>query len=113
MVTKQQTMSSNDITGAKRDHMEQSDRLDRIEEKIDRLSEAIISIARAEEKITTLAAFSKQQSEMIVELGKRMERIENNVAQNSAIVNIINKVFWIVMAACATTVSSMLLMQKY
>ena len=31
----------------------QSDRLDRIENKLDKLSEAIISLARAEEKIRT------------------------------------------------------------
>jgi phage shock protein A len=40
---------------------EQSARLDRIEEKIDKLSDAIISLARAEEKIATMAEFGKQQ----------------------------------------------------
>ena len=43
----------------------QADRLDRIEEKIDKMSEAIIALARAEEKIITLTSFSKQQSEQI------------------------------------------------
>lgn len=112
MVTKyNRGMSDDDIAQVKRDHMNQSDRLDRIEEKIDKLSDAIISIARAEEKITTLASFSKQQSEMIGELTRRLERIEGAVANNAAVVNIINKVFWIIMVACATTVSGMLLMQ--
>jgi hypothetical protein len=51
MVTnKTRGMSQDDIAQVKRDHMNQSDRLDRIEEKIDRMSEAIISLARAEEK---------------------------------------------------------------
>lgn len=104
-------MTSEEIAQTKRDHMNQSDRLDRIEEKIDRMSEAIISLARAEEKITTLASFSKQQSDMIGQLTKKMERLEAGVAQNSAVVNIINKVFWIIIAAAATTVSMMLLMQ--
>ena len=33
-------------------------RLDRIEGKLDKLSEAVISIARAEEKIATLSEFT-------------------------------------------------------
>ena len=37
-------------------------RFDRIEDKIDKLSDAIIALARAEEKILTLTSFSKQQS---------------------------------------------------
>ena len=104
-------MSQDDIAQVKRDHMNQSDRLDRIEEKIDRMSEAIISLARAEEKITTLASFSKQQSEMIAELTRRMEKLEGTVNQNAVVVNVINKVFWIVVVAGATVFSGMLLMQ--
>ena len=42
-----------------------TDRLNRIEEKIDRMAEAIVALARAEEKIHTLTSFSKQQSEQI------------------------------------------------
>ena len=41
----------------------QSQRLDRIEEKLDQMAQAIIALARAEEKISTLAEFNKQQSE--------------------------------------------------
>ena len=37
------------------------DRIDRIENKIDKLSEAVVAIARSEEKINTLSSFSKQQ----------------------------------------------------
>ena len=109
--TTKRGMSEKDIAQVKRDHMEQSDRLDRIEEKIDKMSEAIISLARAEEKITTLASFSKQQSEMIGELTRRMEKLESTVNQNAVVVNVINKVFWIVVVAGATVFSGMLLMQ--
>lgn len=112
MVTnKTRGMSQDDIAQVKRDHMNQSDRLDRIEEKIDRMSEAIISLARAEEKITTLASFSKQQSEMIGELSRRMEKLEGTVSHNAAVVNIINKVFWIIFLAAATSIAGMLIMQ--
>ena len=58
-------------------------RLDRIEEKIDRMSEAIIALARAEEKIQTLTSFSKQQSEQIVLLINRIDKVENIVINNA------------------------------
>ena len=88
-----------------------TDRLNRIEEKIDRMSEAIIALARAEEKIQTLTSFSKQQSEQIVLLINRIDKVENIVINNANTINIINKIFWIVMAAAATTITGMLIMQ--
>ena len=72
----------------------QSDRLDRIEEKIDKMSEAIIALARAEEKIITLTSFSKQQSEQIQSVINRIDRVETLVNSNASTVNVINKIFW-------------------
>ena len=86
---------------------EQAARLDRIEGKLDKLSEAVISIARAEEKIATLTSFSKQQSEMIQHLTIRIDKLEEAVISNSSTVNIINKVFWIIIAAAATAIAGM------
>ena len=82
-------------------------RLDRIEGKLDKLSEAVVSIARAEEKIATLTSFSKQQSEMIQHLTIRIDKLEEAVISNSSTVNIINKVFWIIIAASATAIAGM------
>ena len=82
-------------------------RLDRIEGKLDKLSEAVVSIARAEEKIATLTSFSKQQSEMIQHLTIRIDKLEEAVISNSSTVNIINKVFWIIIAAAATAIAGM------
>ena len=84
-------------------------RLDRIEGKLDKLSEAVISIARAEEKIATLTSFSKQQSEMIQHLTIRIDKLEEAVISNSSTVNIINKVFWIILASAATAITGMFL----
>tara|TARA_B100000497_G_C7415868_1_gene261613 strand:+ start:58 stop:342 length:285 start_codon:yes stop_codon:yes gene_type:complete len=89
----------------------QADRLDRIEEKIDKLSEAIIALARAEEKIITLTLFSKQNSEQIQSVINRVDRIEELVRANSNTVNFINKIFWIIMASTATLITGMLLLQ--
>ena len=89
----------------------QADRLDRLEEKIDKLSEAIIALARAEEKIITLTLFSKQNSEQIQSVINRVDRIEELVRANSNTVNFINKIFWIIMASTATLITGMLLLQ--
>lgn len=85
-------------------------RLDRIEGKIDKMSDAIVSIARAEEKIATLTSFSKQQSEMIQHMTIRLDRLEAAVQANASTVNIINKIFWIIIAAAATAVTGMIFM---
>ena len=74
----------------------QSQRLDRIEEKLDSLADAVIALARAEEKIATLTSFSKQQSEQIQNLINRLDRVDNMVSSNSNTVALINKVFWLI-----------------
>jgi len=75
------------------------------------MSEAIIALARAEEKIITLTEFGKQQGEQILTLINRVDRLEDLVRQNASTVNIINKIFWIVIAAAATAITGMLFIQ--
>ena len=86
-------------------------RLDRIEEKIDRMSEAIIALARAEEKIQSLTDVSRQQAEIIAAMEKRVDHVESLVQNNTTVVNIINKIFWIIISAAAVSVTGMLLVQ--
>ena len=87
---------------------EQALRLDRIETKIDSMSEAIIALARAEEKIVTLTEFGKQQGEQILTLINRVDRLEELVRANASTVNVINKIFWVVIAEAATGITGML-----
>tara|TARA_R100000081_G_scaffold74497_1_gene40961 strand:+ start:1371 stop:1670 length:300 start_codon:yes stop_codon:yes gene_type:complete len=93
---------------AQEQRAEQSLRLDRIESKIDSMSEAIIALARAEEKIVTLTEFGKQQGEQILTLINRVDRLEELVRANASTVNVINKIFWVVIAAAATGITGML-----
>ena len=93
---------------AQEQRAEQSLRLDRIESKIDQMSEAIIALARAEEKIVTLTEFGKQQGEQILTLINRVDRLEELVRANASTVNVINKIFWVVIAAAATGITGML-----
>ena len=87
-------------------------RLDRIEEKIDKLVEAIISIARAEEKIITLSSFSKQQARQIQDLINRIEELEVSVAKNTNTVRLVNRTFWLVMSSAITAIVAMMFMNS-
>ena len=99
------------MSTAAQQRAEQAARLDRIEQKIDQMSEAIISLARAEEKIVTLTEFGKQQGEQILMLINRVDRLEELVRTNAVTVNVINKIFWVVIAAAATGITGMLFIQ--
>ena len=83
----------------------QSQRLDRIEEKLDQMAQAIIALARAEEKISTLAEFNKQQSEQIQSLINRIDRVEQLVNSNASTVNVINKIFWVIIVGLISAVT--------
>ena len=99
------------MSTAAQQRAEQALRLDRIETKIDSMSEAIIALARAEEKIVTLTEFGKQQGEQILTLINRVDRLEELVRANASTVNVINKIFWVVIAAAATGITGMLFIQ--
>jgi len=83
----------------------QTERLDRIEEKIDRMAEAIVALARAEEKIHTLTSFSKQQSEQIQNIINRIDRVEIIVNTNANTIGIINKLFWMMLAGFTAAIT--------
>ena len=89
---------------------ESYERINRIEEKVDKLAEAVVALARAEEKIQTLTSFSKQQSELIVGLGERITKVEEMVHSNASTVGIINKIFWIIISTTAIAVTGMVTM---
>jgi hypothetical protein len=58
-----------------------------------------------------LEKFMHQQMDMLVDGQRRLELVEKQVQGNATTINIINKIFWIVMAAAATTVTGMLILQ--
>ena len=99
------------MSTAQEQRNEQSSRLDRIETKLDAMSEAIISLARAEEKISTLMEIQKQQGAQILAVINRIERLDDMVRTNAQTVTVINKIFWIVLAAAAASIAGMLFIQ--
>ena len=77
-------------------------RLDRIEAKIDKLSETVISLARAEEKLISLENDKKFLMERMVKNEERIDDVEKKVDETSVTVRVINRLFWIVVIATAT-----------
>ena len=94
-----------------KDHADQNNRLGRIEKKLDQMTEAIVTIARVEERITVLAKYGEQQGSQILKIVERLEALEQKVSSNEIIVNVINKLFWIVLTGIVGGVTGMYLMQ--
>lgn len=85
------------------ERMSQSQRLDRIEEKIDKLSEAMISLARAEEKLIAIERNNQSNYDRMNRFSQKLDNIEKQVDDNARTVSIINKVVYILAIAAATT----------
>ena len=67
-------------------------RLDRIEEKLDKLGDAMISIARAEEKLIAMEQKHAAQYDRMNRFSEKLDSIEKTVQQNTNTVELYNKV---------------------
>ena len=77
----------------------QAKRLDRIEQKIDKLADAMVSLARTEEKIMSMEKENHNHFERMYRFSEKLDNVERKVNENAHTVNVINKVAWIVCAA--------------
>jgi len=84
---------------------EQDDRLSRIEDKVDKLSDAVISIARAEEKLIQLGTLTDVLFKKIDDMNSRMVDMERTTAETKAFINGFNKLIWIFMSGLLTAVA--------
>ena len=88
----------------------QNNRLDRIEEKIDKLSDAMISLARAEEKLIQIEKTNHAAYERMNRFSEKLDQLETIVTKNNQTVTIINKLFWAVIVTVAGAVASQIWM---
>ena len=86
------------------------DRLTRIEQKVDKLGEAMISMARAEEKITGLKNDYDKMYERMNKLSAKLDDIQYKVDENARTVNLVNKLFWVAIIAAVGSISAQLWM---
>jgi phosphoglycerate-specific signal transduction histidine kinase len=92
--------------------VETQQRLDRIESKIDKLAEAIISLARAEEKLIQLENDKKFLMEKMLKFEERLLQVERNTSETTSSLSFINRFFWIGMSAIGATVIGMWFARK-
>ena len=81
-------------------------RLTRIEEKLDKLADTMISLARAEEKIESMSVEYQKQYERINRLSQKIDDIEKIVLDNQRTVQFMHKLFWVVVVAAAGAIAT-------
>lgn len=85
-------------------------RLDRIEEKLDKLSDVIVSIARFEEKMDAYNEYRERSWDRMNKFSEKLDAIEKKVDENAATIGIINKLFWIAIVAAAGAIAAQIWM---
>ena len=74
----------------------QAERMDRIENKIDKLSEVLVQMARVEERLLNQEDDHKLLRKDISNLSDKVSEMEKVVQKNQITVNIINRISWII-----------------
>lgn len=77
----------------------QEDRLSRIETKLDKLADAVVQLARMEERMVTLFRRMDNYEGRQDKLEEKTELIDNVVRENTARVKFAERVFWIATTA--------------
>lgn len=81
-------------------------RLERIETKLDQLTDALVMLARAEERLTGLKDDHDKSFERMNRLSRKLDDIERQVQDNANTVRVINKLFWVSVIAIAGSIAA-------
>ena len=82
------------------------ERMTRIEEKLDQLADAVVSIARAEEKIAALIEDTRDIKVAVNNTYERLHEVELASTKNTSDLKTLNKFFWIIASATITVAVS-------
>ena len=74
----------------------QAKRLDRIENKIDKLADAMVSLARTEEKILSIEKENHNHFERMNRFSEKLDTLQRTVDENARTVQLINRIAVIV-----------------
>lgn len=85
------------------------DRIDRIESKIDKLSDLLIQMARIEERMQSQDEDNKEIHKELLSLRTKTLELEKNVYANQITVNAINKLVWVAATSVVGAVVAMVL----
>lgn len=81
-----------------------SNRLEKLEGKIDKLADAIVAIARIEERVTTVLKQNDRFIARMDRLENRVEVVEQKAIVNSKGVSMFERAFWIVFAGIVSII---------
>ena len=95
---------------SKANDSDRTERLNRIEEKIDKMSEAIVHMARLETKIDNYEKYRDESWSRMNRFSEKLDRIEKTVDDNHRTVSTINKLFWVVIIAMSGAIATNLWM---
>lgn len=76
----------------------------RMEHKIDRLSEAVVQLARMEERMVTLFNRMDKYDEEHDRIETRVDNLENTSTKRGTVFDAVNKSFWIVITALVSSI---------
>jgi len=74
-------------------------RFDRLEVKLDKLAEALVALARVEEKMIAVEKNNSNNFDRMNRFSQKLDEIEKKVDENAHTVQIINKVVYLISAA--------------
>lgn len=74
-------------------------RFDRIEEKLDKLSEAMVLIARTDEKIVAMEQKHAAQYDRMNRFSQKLDDIDKQLTENSQVIRNLSTFFWILVTA--------------
>lgn len=86
-----------------------ADRMDRIEKKLDQLTDAVVSLARAEEKIAVLIEDTQEIKNVVNSHTSRIHQLELDVSKNKSNLKSLFNFFWTAVGAGITVVLAMAL----
>ena len=78
-------------------------RLDRIEKKLDKMAEAIVSLARMEERMITLFSRMDRYEEQQDDVEHRLAVVEKSTGSNGQTLRFVERLFWIVVSGAVAT----------
>ena len=85
-------------------------RLDRIEEKLDQMSEVLIALARFEEKMDAYNDYRNKSWDRMNKFSAKLDTIEKMCDDNARTVHTINKLFWVAIVAIGSAIAAQFLM---
>mgnify|MGYP000695071306 FL=1 len=87
-----------------------NERFDRLEKKIDKLSDAMVSLARTEEKIMAMEADRANIIERLNRHSEKLDQLNDDVKENSRITANITKATWMIVAAVIGVLTKMFIL---